>query len=215
MLRCALKAVAATAREIWLTYGCCARTGRVLCRMWCQCLARQWKGTPRAARSEADARPAGPGRASSRRAERSSRRGRRAGGQASRRSQIWGYRTFRVAGVSPRCCGRGWCGGVRSSRLRRPSRGWCRWLGGFGWRGTRHFRGLRRWAWSPGLLLLVAGGESGCSTTRTRLSCVGSGACRGGRRSGGAVAGRRSGGATVNTGKQRGSGARIRKTGDL
>ena len=25
----------------------------------------------------------------------------------------WGYRTFRVAGVSPRCCGRGWCGGVR------------------------------------------------------------------------------------------------------
>ena len=24
-----------------------------------------------------------------------------------------GYRTFRVAGVSPRCCGRGWCGGVR------------------------------------------------------------------------------------------------------
>ena len=89
MLRCALKAVAATACEIWLTYGCCARTGRVLCRMWCQCLARQWKGTPPAARSEADARPAGPGRASSRRAERSSRRGRRAGGQVSRRSQIW------------------------------------------------------------------------------------------------------------------------------
>ena len=89
MLRCALKAVAATAREIWLTYGCCARTGRVLCRMWCQCLARQWKGTPRAARSEADARPAGPGRASSRRAERSSRRGRRAGGQVSRRPEIW------------------------------------------------------------------------------------------------------------------------------
>ena len=23
---------------------------------------------------------------------------------------------------------------------------------------TRHFRGLRRWAWSPGLSLLVAGG---------------------------------------------------------
>ena len=89
MLRCALKAVAATAREIWLTYGCCARTERVLCLMWCQCLARQWKGTPRAARSEADARPAGPGRASSRRAERSSRRGRRAGGQASRRPEIW------------------------------------------------------------------------------------------------------------------------------
>ena len=89
MLRCALNAVDATAREIWLTYGCCARTGRVLCRMWCQCLARQWKGTPRAARSEADARPAGPGRASSRRAERSSRRGRRAGGQVSRRPEIW------------------------------------------------------------------------------------------------------------------------------
>ena len=89
MLRCALKAVAATAREIWLTYGCCARTGRVLCRMWCQCLARQWKGMPRAARSEADARPAGPGRASSRRAERSSRRGRRAGGQVLRRPDIW------------------------------------------------------------------------------------------------------------------------------
>ncbi len=89
MLRCALEAVAATAREIWLTYGCCARTGRVLCRMWCQCLARRWKGAPRAARSEADARPAGPGRASSRRAERSSRRGRRAGGQASRRPEIW------------------------------------------------------------------------------------------------------------------------------
>ena len=34
-----------------------------------------------------------------------------------------GYRTFRVAGVSPRCCGRGWRGGVRSSKLRRPSRG--------------------------------------------------------------------------------------------
>ena len=89
MLRCALKAVAATAREIWLTYGCRARTGRVLCRMWCQCLARQWKGTPRAARSEADGRPAGHGRASSRRAERSSRRGQRAGGQVSRRPEIW------------------------------------------------------------------------------------------------------------------------------
>ena len=24
-----------------------------------------------------------------------------------------GYRIFRVAGVSPGCCGRGWCGGVR------------------------------------------------------------------------------------------------------
>ena len=33
----------------------------------------------------------------------------------------------------------------------------------------------------PGLSLLVAGGESGCSTTKTRLSCVGSGPCRGGR----------------------------------
>ena len=37
---------------------------------------------------EAAARPAGPGRASRRRAERSSRRGRRAGGQAARRSEI-------------------------------------------------------------------------------------------------------------------------------
>ena len=38
-------------------------------------------------------------------------------------AQSQGYRTFRVAGVSPRCCGRGWRGGVRSSKLRRPSRG--------------------------------------------------------------------------------------------
>ena len=37
---------------------------------------------------EAAARPAGPGRASSRRAERSSRRGRLAGGQAARRPEI-------------------------------------------------------------------------------------------------------------------------------
>ena len=40
------------------------------------------------ARLEAAARPAGPGRASRRRAERSSRRGRRAGGQAARRPEI-------------------------------------------------------------------------------------------------------------------------------
>ena len=39
-------------------------------------------------RLEAAARPAGPGRASRRRAERSSRRGRRAGGQAARRPEI-------------------------------------------------------------------------------------------------------------------------------
>ena len=39
-------------------------------------------------RLEAAAGPAGPGRASSRRAERSSRRGRRAGGQATRRPEI-------------------------------------------------------------------------------------------------------------------------------
>ena len=39
-------------------------------------------------RLEAAARPAGPGRASSRRAERSSRRGRRAGGQDARRPEI-------------------------------------------------------------------------------------------------------------------------------
>ena len=81
-----------------------------------------------------------------------------------RTSTMSGYRTFRVTGVSPRCCGRGWCGGVRSSRLRRPSRGWCRRLGGFDRLGTRRFRGLRRWAWWPGLSLL-AGGQSGCSTT--------------------------------------------------
>ena len=42
-----------------------------------------------AARLEGGARPAGPGRASSRRAERSSWRGRRAGGQASRRTEVW------------------------------------------------------------------------------------------------------------------------------
>ena len=42
-----------------------------------------------AARLESGARPAGPGRASRRRAERSSRRGRRAGGQASRRTEVW------------------------------------------------------------------------------------------------------------------------------
>ena len=50
-------------------------------------------GKPRTATSparlEAAARPAGPGRASRRRAERSSRRGRRAGGQATRRPEIW------------------------------------------------------------------------------------------------------------------------------
>ena len=40
-----------------------------------------------------------------------------------RRPEHQGYRTFRVAGVSPRCCGRGWRGGVHSSKLRRPSRG--------------------------------------------------------------------------------------------
>ena len=49
-------------------------------------LARQHTDTPD--RLEAAARPAGPGRASSRRAERSSRRGRGAGGQAARRPEI-------------------------------------------------------------------------------------------------------------------------------
>ena len=44
--------------------------------------------TPSPDRLEAAARPAGPGRASSRRAERSSQRGRRAGGQATRRPEI-------------------------------------------------------------------------------------------------------------------------------
>ena len=49
-----------------------------------------WHGqVVRAARLEGGARPAGPGRASRRRAERSSRRGRRAGGQASRRTEVW------------------------------------------------------------------------------------------------------------------------------
>ena len=50
--------------------------------------ARPSTCTPSTARWEAAARPAGPGRASRRRAERSSRRGRRAGGQAPRRSEI-------------------------------------------------------------------------------------------------------------------------------
>ena len=50
--------------------------------------ARPSTCTPSTARWEDAAGPAGPGRASSRRAERSSRRGRRAGGQAPRRSEI-------------------------------------------------------------------------------------------------------------------------------
>ena len=45
--------------------------------------------TPSPDRLEAAAGPAGPGRASSRRAEQSSQRGRRAGGQATRRPEIW------------------------------------------------------------------------------------------------------------------------------
>ena len=50
----------------------------------------RWQGqVVRAARLEGGARPAGPGRSSRRRAERSSRRGRRAGGQASRRTEVW------------------------------------------------------------------------------------------------------------------------------
>ena len=48
--------------------------------------ARQHTDTPD--RLEAAARPAGPGRTTSRRAKRSSRRGRRAGGQAARRPEI-------------------------------------------------------------------------------------------------------------------------------
>ena len=49
-----------------------------------------WPGQPHRHpdRLEAAARPAGPGRTTSRRAERSSRRGRRAGGQAARRPEI-------------------------------------------------------------------------------------------------------------------------------
>ena len=46
-------------------------------------------------RLEAAAGPAGPGRTTSRRAERSSRRGRRAGGQATRRPEIWRGRKHR------------------------------------------------------------------------------------------------------------------------
>ena len=62
-------------------------------RRGCQSAAptgdRAWPGnTQNPDRLEAAARPAGPGRASSRRAERSSRRGRRAGGQAARRPEI-------------------------------------------------------------------------------------------------------------------------------
>ena len=69
----------------------------------CACAARKSGGVRRAklvgtavavpvvmvARSEGGARPAGPGRASRRHAERSSQRGRRAGGQASRRTEVW------------------------------------------------------------------------------------------------------------------------------
>lgn len=44
--RCALKALAATAREKWLTDGCCARTGRVWDRYSVPALAsiRSWPG---------------------------------------------------------------------------------------------------------------------------------------------------------------------------
>ena len=58
------------------------------------CGARGWRGLARqhtaisTAGVEAAARPAGPGRTTRRRAERSSRRGRRAGGQAARRPEI-------------------------------------------------------------------------------------------------------------------------------
>ena len=64
--------------------GCCARG-------WWAVGGGRWRGLAthrRPDRLEAAARPAGPGRASSRRAERSSRRGRRAGGQAARRPEI-------------------------------------------------------------------------------------------------------------------------------
>ena len=63
-----------------------------ICRRgWCGCGAggRRQGQVVRAARLEGGARPAGPGRASRRRAERSSQRGRRAGGQASRRTEVW------------------------------------------------------------------------------------------------------------------------------
>ena len=51
--------------------------------------ARASTRAPSPARLEAAAGPAGPGRASRRRAERSSQRGRRAGGQATRWPEIW------------------------------------------------------------------------------------------------------------------------------
>ena len=68
-----------------------------------------------AARLESGARPAGPGRASRRRAERSSRRGRRAGGQASRRTEVW-----RGAPSEAR-----WDGGCGAGGHGRPIGGWC------------------------------------------------------------------------------------------
>ena len=58
--------------------------------------ARASTRAPSPARLEAAAWPAGPGRASRRRAERSSQRGRRAGGQATRRPEIRrGYKEIR------------------------------------------------------------------------------------------------------------------------
>ena len=65
-------------------------------------------------RLEADAGPAGPGRASSRRAERSSRRGRRAGGQAARRPEICQGNKQQAERPPPT--------GTRSGRARRTAR---------------------------------------------------------------------------------------------
>ena len=69
------------------------------------------------ARLEGGARPAGPGRASRRRAERSSRRGRRAGGQASRRTEVWrGALRGGLAGCAERSSRRGRRAGGQASR---------------------------------------------------------------------------------------------------
>ena len=79
------------------------RGRREVCGVWLWCLwaARGLRGLvvvpvggggawpDHSQRREGGVRPAGPGRASRRRAERSSWRGRRAGGQASRRPEVW------------------------------------------------------------------------------------------------------------------------------
>ena len=97
----------------------------------CACAARKSGGVRRAklvgmevavpvvmvARSEGGARPAGPGRASRRHAERSSQRGRRAGGQASRRTEVWrDALRAGLAGCAERSSRRGRRAGGQASR---------------------------------------------------------------------------------------------------